>query len=84
MLVRGRRRYQWQVSLPRGRADEEDTYDIRTALREVGEEIGLKPALVDVFTVLEPFVTKGNVSVVPVIGILWDKKHLIRFQMLKK
>ncbi|KAJ9535345.1 hypothetical protein OSB04_un001543 [Centaurea solstitialis] len=66
--------YSGQVSLPGGRTDEEDSDDIQTALREAKEEIGLDPALVDVVTVLEPFITKGNVTVVPVIGILWDKQ----------
>ncbi|PWA70256.1 nudix hydrolase [Artemisia annua] len=47
-----------QVALPGGRTDEGDTDDIRTALREAEEEIGLDPALVDVVTVLEPFVNK--------------------------
>ena len=51
-------RFAGEVSLPGGRTDEEDTDDIRTALREAEEEIGLDPALVDVLTVLEPFVNK--------------------------
>ncbi|KAL8228103.1 hypothetical protein R6Q57_015687 [Mikania cordata] len=63
-----------QVSLPGGRTDEGDTDDVHTALREVEEEIGLDPVLVDVVGLLEPFVSKGNVSVVPVMGILWDKQ----------
>ncbi|XP_023736682.1 nudix hydrolase 11 [Lactuca sativa] len=63
-----------EVSLPGGRTDEEDTDDIRTALREAEEEIGLDPTLVDVIAVLEPFVTKKNITVVPVMGILWDKQ----------
>ncbi|KAL8268243.1 hypothetical protein R6Q59_002041 [Mikania micrantha] len=62
------------VSLPGGRTDEGDTDDVHTALREAEEEIGLDPVLVDVVGVLEPFVSKGNVSVVPVMGILWDKQ----------
>lgn len=49
------------MSLPGGRTDEDDTDDIRTALREAEEEIGLDPALVDVVTVLEPFVTKVKI-----------------------
>ncbi|KAD7117103.1 hypothetical protein R6Q59_006304 [Mikania micrantha] len=65
--------YSGHVSLPGGRTDEGDTDDIRTALREAEEEIGLDPALVDVVAVLEPFVTKENVIVVPVLGILWNK-----------
>ena len=51
-------RFAGQVALPGGRTDEGDTDDIRTALREAEEEIGLDPALVDVVTVLEPFVNK--------------------------
>ncbi|MFS8023086.1 putative NAD(+) diphosphatase [Helianthus anomalus] len=66
--------YSGHVSLPGGRTDEGDADDIRTALREAEEEIGLDPALVDVVTVLEPFVTKENVTVVPVLGILWNKQ----------
>ncbi|KAI7755903.1 hypothetical protein M8C21_013670 [Ambrosia artemisiifolia] len=66
--------YSGHVSLPGGRRDEGDVDDIRTALREAEEEIGLDPALVDVVTVLEPFVTKENVTVVPVLGILWNKQ----------
>nr|XP_043624157.1 nudix hydrolase 15, mitochondrial-like [Erigeron canadensis] len=66
-----------QVSLPGGRTDEEDTDDIRTALREAEEEIGLDPALVDVVTVLQPFWAKGNITVVPVIGVLWNKEAFI-------
>nr|XP_043624455.1 nudix hydrolase 15, mitochondrial-like [Erigeron canadensis] len=66
--------YSGEVSLPGGRMDEDDKDDIQTALREAKEEIGLDPELVDVVTVLEPFVTKRNVTVVPVIGILWNKE----------
>ncbi|XP_076955960.1 nudix hydrolase 15, mitochondrial-like [Bidens hawaiensis] len=66
--------YSGHVSLPGGRTDEGDADDIRTALREAEEEIGLDPSLVDVVTVLEPFVTKENVTVVPVLGILWNKQ----------
>lgn len=50
------------VSLPGGRTDEGDADDIRTALREAEEEIGLDPTLVDVVAVLEPFVTKVKLS----------------------
>ncbi|XP_071707084.1 nudix hydrolase 15, mitochondrial-like [Rutidosis leptorrhynchoides] len=63
-----------QVSLPGGRTDEGDQDDIRTALREAEEEIGLDPSLVDVVTVLQPFGAKGNIIIVPVIGILWNKQ----------
>ncbi|XP_076951995.1 nudix hydrolase 15, mitochondrial-like [Bidens hawaiensis] len=65
--------YSGHVSLPGGRTDEGDADDIRTALREAEEEIGLDPTLVDV-AVFEPFGTKENVTVVPVLGILWNKQ----------
>ncbi|XP_076951524.1 nudix hydrolase 15, mitochondrial-like isoform X2 [Bidens hawaiensis] len=49
-----------QVLLPGGRRDEGDTDDVRIALREAHEEIGLDPKLVDVVTVLEPFASKNK------------------------
>ncbi|XP_058730781.1 nudix hydrolase 15, mitochondrial-like [Vicia villosa] len=63
-----------EVSLPGGKADEGDKDDADTAKREANEEIGLDPELVNVVTVLEPFLSKHLLRVVPVIGILHDKK----------
>ncbi|KAL3624857.1 Nudix hydrolase 15, mitochondrial [Castilleja foliolosa] len=63
-----------EVALPGGKRDESDADDVETALREAKEEIGLDPSFVEVVTVLQPFTNKRNISVVPVIGILWDKK----------
>ncbi|XP_059435860.1 nudix hydrolase 15, mitochondrial-like [Corylus avellana] len=63
-----------EVSLPGGKREEGDADDVETALREAKEEIGLDPSLVSLVTVLEPFVNKIGVTVVPVIGILSDKK----------
>ncbi|KAJ4846861.1 hypothetical protein Tsubulata_011859 [Turnera subulata] len=62
------------VALPGGKREEGDADDVETALREAKEEIGLEPSLVDVVTVLEPIWTKVGVPVVPVVGILFDKK----------
>ncbi|KDP21058.1 hypothetical protein JCGZ_21529 [Jatropha curcas] len=62
-----------EVALPGGKREEDDADDIGTALREAKEEIGLDPYLVDVVTVLEPFVTLRGMAVVPVVGILYDK-----------
>ncbi|KAK7362747.1 hypothetical protein VNO77_04868 [Canavalia gladiata] len=62
------------VALPGGKAEEGDKDDGDTAKREAKEEIGLDPELVDVVTVLEPFLSKHLLRVVPVIGILRDKK----------
>ncbi|CAN1327331.1 Nudix hydrolase 15, mitochondrial [Linum perenne] len=47
-----------EVSLPGGKADESDKDDGDTATREAKEEIGLDPSLVDVITVMEPFLSK--------------------------
>ncbi|TKW24840.1 hypothetical protein SEVIR_3G076500v4 [Setaria viridis] len=62
-----------EVSLPGGKVDEGDADAKATALREAKEEIGLDPAIVSVVTVLEPFLSKNGVNVVPVIGMVSDK-----------
>ncbi|XP_020205066.1 nudix hydrolase 15, mitochondrial [Cajanus cajan] len=66
--------YSGEVALPGGKAEEGDKDDGDTAKREAMEEIGLDPELVDVVTFLEPFFSKYLMRVVPVIGILHDKK----------
>lgn len=63
-----------EVSLPGGKAEEGDADDTSTATREAREEIGLDPSVVNVVTVLEPFLSKHLLRVIPVIGILSDKK----------
>nr|CAD1843265.1 unnamed protein product [Ananas comosus var. bracteatus] len=62
-----------EVSLPGGKTEEGDADERETAIREAKEEIGLDPALVSVVTVLEPFMSKHLLRVVPVIGLLPDK-----------
>ncbi|KAK7246396.1 hypothetical protein RIF29_41264 [Crotalaria pallida] len=62
-----------EVALPGGKREEGDADDVQTALREAKEEIGLDPSLVSVITLLEPFTTKYDVTVIPVVGILTDK-----------
>lgn len=47
-----------EISLPGGKAEEGDKDDGDTATREAKEEIGLDPSLVEVVTVLEPFLSK--------------------------
>ncbi|KAL6197228.1 hypothetical protein ACLB2K_032837 [Fragaria x ananassa] len=63
-----------EVSLPDGKTEEGDKDDGDTATREAKEEIGLDPKLVNVVTVLEPFLSKHLLRVVPVIGVLNDKE----------
>ncbi|CAI9087327.1 OLC1v1021376C1 [Oldenlandia corymbosa var. corymbosa] len=66
-----------EVALPGGKVEEGDANDVETALREANEEIGLDPSLVNVVTVLESFTNKRGISVVPVIGILKDRKAFV-------
>lgn len=47
-----------EVALPGGKTEEGDKDDRDTATREAKEEIGLDPSLVNVVTVLEPFLSK--------------------------
>lgn len=47
-----------EVSLPGGKVEEGDKDDGDTATREAKEEIGLDPSLVEIVTVLEPFLSK--------------------------
>lgn len=62
-----------EVSLPGGKAEEDDVDDADTATREAKEEIGLNPSLVNVVAILEPFLSKHLLRVIPVIGILSDR-----------
>ncbi|NQZ78170.1 MAG: CoA pyrophosphatase [Ekhidna sp.] len=58
-----------QVSLPGGRFEEEDGDQVRTALRETNEEIGVDMETVQVIGSLsEFFVAASNYMVQPVIG----------------
>lgn len=47
-----------EVSLPGGKSEPDDRDDAETATREAKEEIGLDPLLVNVVTVMEPFLSK--------------------------
>lgn len=63
-----------EVALPGGKMEERDKDDSETALREAKEEIGLDPSHVKVVTTLEPFLSKYLLRVVPVVGLLPDRK----------
>jgi 8-oxo-dGTP pyrophosphatase MutT (NUDIX family) len=62
------------VSLPGGKAEEGDKDDGDTAKREAKEEIGLDPELVNVVTVLEPFLSKVSLlfnTSLPELKLFW-------------
>nr|ABK22221.1 unknown [Picea sitchensis] len=62
------------VSLPGGKMEEKDKDESETALREAKEEIGLDPSHVKVVTTLEPHLSKYLLKIVPVVGLLPDRK----------
>lgn len=64
------RRHAGQVSFPGGRIDPEDRNATEAALREAQEEIGLRPADVDVLGLAGDFITGTGFRITPVIGIL--------------
>lgn len=66
-----------EIALPGGKAEEGDEDDGATATREAEEEIGLDPSLVNVVSVLEPFLSKHLLRVVPVIGLMTDRNAFI-------
>jgi 8-oxo-dGTP pyrophosphatase MutT (NUDIX family) len=58
-----------QVAFPGGRVDEADENLVGTALREAHEEVGVRPAEVEVLGLLTPlFVHASNFVVHPVVG----------------
>lgn len=59
-----------QVSFPGGRAEEDDSSPIETALRETQEEIGLVRRHVEIVGVLPDHVTASAYVVTPVVGLV--------------
>jgi 8-oxo-dGTP pyrophosphatase MutT (NUDIX family) len=64
------RSHSGQVSFPGGRAEPGDASAELTALREAEEEIGLRPASVEVLARLPDYRTRTGYRVTPVIGLL--------------
>ena len=64
------RSHSGQVSFPGGRAEPEDPTPEFTALREAGEEIGLKAEQVEIIGRLPEYLTRTGYRVTPVIGLL--------------
>ena len=59
-----------QVSFPGGRAEEDDSSPIETALRETEEEIGLTRRHVEIIGVLPDHVTASAYVVTPVVALV--------------
>jgi 8-oxo-dGTP pyrophosphatase MutT (NUDIX family) len=59
-----------EVSLPGGGADPDDGSPVQTALREAWEELGIKPANVEVLGALTPFyIAPSNNRLTPIVGL---------------
>ncbi|NTU83219.1 MAG: CoA pyrophosphatase [Chloroflexales bacterium] len=59
-----------EVSLPGGGADPDDGGPVQTALREAWEELGIRPANVEVLGTLTPFyIPPSNNTLTPVVGL---------------
>ena len=59
-----------QVSFPGGASDEGETTPEQTALREAEEEIGMRPADVQVLGRLSQLITISSFRVTPVVGVI--------------
>ena len=59
-----------QVSLPGGRAEDEDATPVDTALRESEEEIGLDRGCVEVLGTLPEHFTGSGYRITPVVGLV--------------
>src|SRR5687767_2749989 len=64
------RSHSGQVSFPGGRAEPGDASAEFTALREAGEEIGLRPERVEVLARLPDYRTRTGFRVTPVVGLV--------------
>lgn len=59
-----------QVSFPGGHCEDRDGSAVVTALREAQEEIGLKPARVDVLGMLPEYHTGTGFRITPIVGVV--------------
>ena len=72
-----------QVSFPGGRCEPSDVSAVATALREAEEEVGLRPAQVEIIGQLDEYRTGTGFSVTPVVGLVTPplELHLDDFEV---
>ncbi len=66
----GLRRHAGQISLPGGACDAGDRDLVETAVREAGEEVGIRPERLEVLGTLEDFTMPSGIQVTPVVGVV--------------
>lgn len=64
------RHHPGQIAFPGGKHEEYDPSLADTAVREVHEEIGVPPSMVEVLGSLPPLITTSRFNVTPVIGLV--------------
>jgi 8-oxo-dGTP pyrophosphatase MutT (NUDIX family) len=65
-----------QVSFPGGAADDTDANDIATALREAGEEVGIRTSDVRILGTMDVIAASSHFHITPVVGYLDHRPHL--------
>jgi len=71
------RNHPGEWAFPGGKVDQEDKKYSETALREIREEVGLNPSIIDLLGRLETVKTTSGYYVVPFVGVL-DHEYSLR------
>lgn len=71
------RNHPGEWAFPGGKVDQEDKKYSETALREIREEVGLNPSIIDLLGRLETVKTTSGYYVVPFVGVL-DNEYSLR------
>lgn len=66
-----------QMSFPGGYREKSDKNWLETALREAREEVGIRTEQVTVLGSLKPVLTKGEVTILPYVGVIQTQTNFI-------
>lgn len=66
-----------QMSFPGGYREKSDKNWLETALREAREEVGIRTEQVTVLGSLKPVLTKGEVTILPYVGVIQTQTKFI-------